>query len=153
MRLQDTDVPPFLPSCVNNSISIAQEDPLHGVWMAIHELGSLKTNEWTIDSGCINHMISNRSTFVTFQPIKIIEVEIADEKGLLATGKGDILIRLDSGKPITVRDVFYVLGLGSRLNLLSSGQLADRAITTFFEKDSVVLAHSGTTIAKVGEQG
>lgn len=90
----------------------------------------------------------HRSTFINFQPIKEIDIEIADGKTVPATGKGDVRICLDSGRSITVKGVFYVPCLGSRVNLLSTGQLADKGITMFFEKNGVTLDHKATTVAK-----
>ncbi|KAL0540527.1 hypothetical protein IC582_020535 [Cucumis melo] len=102
---------------------------------------------WYIDSGCSNHMIGNRSIFVTLDESFQSEVKTGDNTRLQVKGQGDILVKTKKGiKRVT--SVFYVPGL--KYNLLSIDQLLQRGLKVSFQGDICAINdQAGVLIAKV----
>ena len=75
-------------------------------------------NDWLIDSGASKHMIGFKESFV-----KLLEhesphkVKHGDEYQYSIKGSGESSYKLDSGKPMTMKEVLFVPGL--KKNLLS----------------------------------
>ena len=73
---------------------------------------------WLIDSGASKHMTGFRESFVKLSehnsPHK---VKLGDDYQYLIKGSGESSYKLDSGKSIKMKDVFFIPGL--KKNLLS----------------------------------
>ena len=106
--------------------------------MAVHTVNNSYSDSWTVDSACSNHMTANKAIFVSLKPIYNVSITIADGKKVQAEGMGDVQIKLN-GKRTSIYRVYYVPGLGTGINLISTAQLADRGIKIVIGKDGIQL--------------
>ena len=94
--------------------------------------------DWILDTGASKHLCANKELFH--------QIEDADDgecvfMGNSATagvlGKGKILLKLTSGKTLSLSDVLYVPSL--RRNLISGSCLNRAGLKLVFEADKVVI--------------
>ncbi|GMI83726.1 hypothetical protein HRI_002041900 [Hibiscus trionum] len=66
--------------------------------------------EWVVDSGVTRHICDNRNVFTSYTPVKEGEesVYLGDFRTTSLLGKGKVMLKLTSGKTLTLSDVFYV---------------------------------------------
>ncbi|XP_035829964.1 uncharacterized protein LOC118479518 [Helianthus annuus] len=72
---------------------------------------------WFIDSGCSNHMIGSRNSFVSFDDTFTLDVILGDKKKVAVKGKGTIKVYTSSTSFKLLDDVYYAPQL--EYNLLS----------------------------------
>lgn len=77
---------------------------------------------WTVDPACSIHITTNREVFVSLRPIYNISITIANGKKKRTEGMGDVVVELGTYKT-SIHQVYYVPGLGKKVNFLSSAPL------------------------------
>jgi hypothetical protein len=77
---------------------------------------SSQCEDWFIDSGATNHMCSKEELFNNLRASEEFTVTVADDRKVLAQGKGGVVISTKYGVK-TISDVMYVPDL--KTNLLS----------------------------------
>ena len=91
------------------------------VIVAVISQVNIATNskEWAIDSGATRHICGDRSAFTSYTPVRDEEenVFMGDSRTTPVLGKGKVLIKLTSGKVLSLNDVLYVPKI--RVNLVS----------------------------------
>lgn len=82
-------------------------------------------SRWILDSGCSNHMSSQRDNFTNIRPTTL-KISTAGQEVIEAAGIGDIPVEVYNGqkwKRATLKDVLYVPALSEAYNLFSLSQL------------------------------
>lgn len=87
-------------------------------------------NLWVVDSGCSNHMTSDKKKFIKLEDWNGGSVRFRDNSSIKIKGKGTLNI----DEKLKEKDVYYVEGL--KHNLLSVSQMCDKGYKFTF--DSVV---------------
>ena len=109
-----------------------------------------KNSSWILDSGATQHMCNDRSQFINFQPMST-SITIADSKKMKAIGKGNINVRTNKGKFITLKNVLYVPKLSQ--NLLSiCCAMKNTNIRFDFQKRSCNIFYKNDHIAETNYQ-
>ncbi|XP_075491105.1 uncharacterized protein LOC142529455 [Primulina tabacum] len=115
----------------------------------ISEINLVGSNprEWWIDTGATRHVCSDKEMFAT------LEESMNGEKlfmGNSATsdikGQGKVVLKMTSGKELTLNNVLYVSNI--RKNLLSGSLLNKHGFRIVFESDKVILLKSGMFVGK-----
>ena len=99
------------------------------------------THDWTIDSGCTNHMYFDKEEFVDYQPFRA-GITIADGNTVWAMGRGTVemewLLPDGSSKSVSLTDVLHVPGL--TCGLFSISQATRKGLgVTFLGDDCKIL--------------
>jgi hypothetical protein len=118
-------------------------------WIASTFRTTTDKRGWVLDSGCTQHMTPNKDYFRDYQRWNI-KVIVANDDKLETAGQGTIKIKYEN-RDISIPDVLHVPNLGC--NLLSVSQLAERGITTKFEKDKAELRRGDKVLAVARRQG
>ena len=116
---------------------------------------SLK-NGFLLDSAATQHMCNDPSKFISIENCTENKVLVGDGKSLNVSGKGDILLNLDSGKgnvtKCRLKDVLYVPKLSH--NLLSVPKISEKGKSIIFSRNSCNIIDGKKTVAfgrKVGK--
>jgi hypothetical protein len=100
-----------------------------------------------INSGASSHMIGVREYFSRLQEEEMdLVIEMGNNAKCRATCHGTVTFQRESGKPLMVRDVLYVLGMTK--NLISVSALEDMGYMVSFQ-DGQVSSGPRTPGAKV----
>ncbi|RVW87884.1 Retrovirus-related Pol polyprotein from transposon TNT 1-94 [Vitis vinifera] len=103
--------------------------------------------EWWIDTGATRHVCSDKKMFSIFEPIENREKVFM---GNFATseikGQGKVILKMTSGKELTLTNVLYVPEI--RKNLVSGSLLNNHGFRLVFESNKVVLSKSGMYVGK-----
>ncbi|KAL4291178.1 hypothetical protein GQ457_14G012020 [Hibiscus cannabinus] len=83
-----------------------------------------KKNLWYLDTGCINHMCGDRSTFSELDETFQTTVKFEDNSLVSIQGRGKVKIQTKFSSIQSISNVFYVPDL--KINLLSVGQLQEK---------------------------
>ena len=95
---------------------------------------------WYLDNGASFHMTGNRDLFSDFDGKDLKQkIEFGDDERYRATRISTITFQRESGAPLTLRDVMYVLGL--KKNSVSVAMLEHRGYDVIFSKGKVFLHH------------
>lgn len=87
----------------------------------------LNSETWYVDTGCSNHMSSNKSSRVNLNKnFKSVE-KFGNESSVEVMGIGDVRNKTRNEFVETIANVFYIPEL--KTNLLSAGQLEDKGYT------------------------
>jgi transposase InsO family protein len=95
---------------------------------------------WYVDSGATQHMTCQKEWFQTFESIPPRQVALGDDYVLEAVGRGEVLLKLESGdnqELARLTEVLFVPDL--TVNLLSVRRLVDRNIRVEFDAESSCL--------------
>ena len=99
-------------------------------------------NEWWIDTGATRHVCSDKNMLSTFEPIETREnVYMRNFAISEIKGQGKVVLKMTSGKELTLTNVLYVPKI--RKNLVSSSLLNSHGFRFLFELDKFVLSKSG----------
>lgn len=90
------------------------------------------SNEMMIDSGASEHVVNDVRFFETIEPIQGIQVELANDTVVTATGKGTVPVDV-SGSRIPLTNVHYIPDL--KMNLLSCTRLDGDGITSVISRN------------------
>ena len=112
--------------------------------------------EWIVDSGATCHVCHDNSLFSELQNLeKPLDIVLGDGRTLKATGRGTVILILESGslrRKCKFNDVLYVSEL--TYNLLSVSKAVDKGISFTFSENECVIKDSQqkliTTATKVG---
>lgn len=131
----------------------ADKEEENRLFMACFHSNENMNGIWFLDSGCSNHMTSEKSSFQCLDESIKMQVKLGDDKQLHVEGKGTIAITTSSGKTKYLDDVFYVPKLAH--NLLSVGQLMQKGYAIMFDDDCCIIRDkkSNHIIAKVHMAG
>ncbi|XP_050914861.1 uncharacterized protein LOC127129779 [Lathyrus oleraceus] len=77
----------------------------------------VESNIWFLDSGCSNHMTSQKVWLVDFEESKKSKIKLVDSSSLQAEGTGNIVIQRSNGVKALIKVILYVPGM--KCNLLS----------------------------------
>nr|XP_048328416.1 uncharacterized protein LOC125422019 [Ziziphus jujuba var. spinosa] len=103
---------------------------------------SKKAKEWWIDTDATRHVCSNKNLFTSFKLTKDGEKLFI---GNFATSKiqrdGKIVLKMTSGKKLTLNNVLYVLDI--RKNLVFGSILSKHDFYLVFESDKVIFSKYG----------
>ena len=103
--------------------------------------------EWWIDTGVTRHVCSDRGLFTSFETVSNGEKLIM---GNYATseieGQRKVILKMTSGKELTLNDVLYVPEI--RKNLVSGSRLNKHGFRMVFDSDKVVLSKNEMYVGK-----
>lgn len=76
------------------------------------------SGEWWIERGVARHAFFDRDMFTTYEMIQIGHTLLMGNMANSATkGKGNVNLKITSGKQLTLKDVLYVLEIRNNLVL------------------------------------
>ncbi|RVW62815.1 Retrovirus-related Pol polyprotein from transposon TNT 1-94 [Vitis vinifera] len=110
-------------------------------------LVSSNPKEWWIDTSATRHVCSDKKMFSTFEPIENGEkVFMGNSATSEIKGQGKVILKMTSGKELTLTNVLYVPKI--RKNLVSGSLLNNHGFRLVFESNKVVLSKSGMYVGK-----
>ena len=117
---------------------------LSAVVSEVNLIGS-NPKEWWIDTGATRHVCSDKNMFASFDPIgeKLFMGNSATSD---IRGQGKVILKMTSGKSLTLNNVLYVPEI--RKNLVSGSLLNKHGFRMVFESDKVILSKSGMFVGK-----
>ena len=122
------------------------EIDLTAVISEVNLVGS-NPKEWWIDTGATRHVCSDKMMFSTFEPIERGEkVFMGNSATSDIKGQGKVVLKMTSGKELTLTNVLYVPEI--RKNLVSGSLLNSYGFLLVFESDKFVLSKSGMYVGK-----
>ncbi|XP_050875195.1 uncharacterized protein LOC127078813 [Lathyrus oleraceus] len=101
------------------------------ILMVATHLALEKENVWYLDTGCRNHMTSNKNWFIKFDESIRRSICFADNNMVTSKGICNIRMKKKDGHEATIKDVLYVPSMAG--NLVSLGQLLDKNYTMKLE--------------------
>ena len=102
--------------------------------------------EWHYDSGATRHICSERGMFQTYQASTNQKVYMENSSTSEVAGTGKVILRLTSGKDLTLNNVLHVPDI--RRNLLSGILLNRHGFEVNFKSDKLVLSKNGVYLGK-----
>lgn len=93
---------------------------------------------WILDSGCSNHMCSNKEWFFEFDDKFRRTVKLGDNSKMMAMGKGHIKLNI-KGITQVFTEVYFIPELKN--NLLSIGQLQEKQLAILIKDDKCRVYH------------
>ena len=97
--------------------------------------------EWWIDTGAFRHVCSTKEMFTSFEPLNGEKVFIKNSDSSAVEGQRKMLLKMTSGKQLTLNNVMYVPEISK--NLVSGSLLNKHGFRMIFESDKVILSKSG----------
>ena len=94
------------------------------------------------------HICANRDAFTSYTPVRGNEkvVYLGDSHTAQVLGKGKVMLKLTSGKTLTLNDVLYVPNI--RPNLVSGVILGKMGVKVSFESDKIVMTKNNIFVGK-----
>ena len=122
------------------------EDDLCAIISELNLVGS-NPMEWFYDTGATRHICSNRDLFTTYKKSESEEkLFMGNDSTSKVEGVGKVLMRMTSGKDLTLNNVLHVPDI--RKNLISGTLLSKHGFGINFVSDKLVLAKNGVFIGK-----
>ena len=115
----------------------------------VSEVNLVNSNprEWLIDTGSTRHICSDRSLFKAFEQLTTGEkLFMGNSATSEIEGQGKVILKMTSGKELTLNNVLYVPDI--RKNLVSGSLLNKHGFRMVFESDKVVLSKSGMYVGR-----
>ena len=114
----------------------------------VSEVNMIGSNpkEWWIDTGATRHVCTNKDLFTTFEKVEGEKMFMGNSASSAIEGQGKVLLKMTSGKTLTLNDVLYVPEI--RKNLVSGSLLNKHGFRMVFESDKVILSKSGMYVGK-----
>ena len=84
--------------------------------------------------------------FTPFEPLNVKKIFIGNSTSFAVEGQGKVLLKMTSGKQLTLNNVLYVPEI--RKNLVSGSLLNKHGFRMVFESDKVILSKSGMYVEK-----
>lgn len=110
--------------------NVADQDEEDQMFVATCFSTTISFESWLIDSGCTNHMASDKALFKELKLSKVIKVRIGNGGYLPTKRIGTVAITTSSGTK-TISNVLYVPDIYQ--NLLSVGHLLEKGFKISFE--------------------
>ena len=117
--------------------------------IVISEVNLIGSNpkEWWIGTGVTCHVCFDKKMFFTFEPVETWEkVFMRNSATSDIKGQGKVVLKMTSGKELTLTNVLYVLEILK--NLVSGSLLNSHGYQLVFESNKFVLSKDGTYIGK-----
>ncbi|KAL0368431.1 UNVERIFIED_CONTAM: Retrovirus-related Pol polyprotein from transposon TNT 1-94 [Sesamum calycinum] len=102
--------------------------------------------EWWIDTGATRHICSDKEMFSTYTPINGRKLFMGNSATSNIVGIGNVVLKMTSGKELTVIDVLHVPDI--RKNLVSGSLLVKSGFRLVFESNKFVLTKNNHFIGK-----
>ena len=103
--------------------------------------------EWWIDTGASRHICSDKATFSSLVASDAGEkLYMGNSATSTIEGEGTVILKMTSGKNLTLKNVLYVPDI--RKNLVSGSLLSKHGFRIVIESDKVVLSKSGMFVGK-----
>lgn len=103
--------------------------------------------EWWIDTGATRHVCCDKNMFSTYQEINHGEqLFMGNASTSTVQGIGNIVLKMTSGKELTLNNVLHVPDI--RKNLVSGSLLVRNGFRAVFEANKVVLTKNGMYVGK-----
>ena len=137
----------------SSSSCVPNEENSHVLfYMSSDEKRKVDTS-WCIDSGASQHMTNNKELIEQYNEFISPEiVRLGDNREVLAYGKGNVLVKVNSDggyKSAELVDVLYVPALAK--NLFSVSAVTKRGLTMSFERNKCVILNDEGTILGSGK--
>ena len=105
------------------------------------------TNDWWVDTGATRHICSDNKMFSTYQSVGYVEqLFMRNSSTSKVEGKGKVVLKMSSGKELTLNDVLHVPDI--RKNLVSGSLLSKNGFQLVFESDKFLLTKNGMLVGK-----
>ena len=130
-----------------NEISYGLSDmDLCAVVSEVNLVGS-NPQEWWLDTGATKHVCSDKNMFTTYQKNHLEEnMYMGNSSMAKVEGQGKIVLKMTSGKELTLNNVMHVPEI--RKNLVSGSMLSKNGFKIVFESDKFVLSKFGNYVGK-----
>ncbi|KAL0347056.1 UNVERIFIED_CONTAM: Retrovirus-related Pol polyprotein from transposon TNT 1-94 [Sesamum calycinum] len=102
--------------------------------------------EWWIDTGATRHICSDKEMFSTYTPINGRKLFMENSATSNIVGIGNVVLKMTSGKELTLIDVLHVPDI--RKNLVSGSLLVKSGFRLVFESNKFVLTKNSHFIGK-----
>ena len=105
------------------------------------------TKEWWVDTRATRHICSNKKMFSSYEAINDGEqLFMGNSSTSKIEGKGKVILKMTSGKELTLNDVLHVPEIQN--NLVSGSLLSKKGFRLIFESDKFVFTKSGIYVGK-----
>lgn len=106
-----------------------------------------RSNDWIIDTGATKHICADRNAFFNYLTVESGDlVYMGSSHTSRVIGKGQVVLKLSSGKPLMLKDVLHVPDI--RRNLVSVLLLNRASLKLSFEAGKVVITKSDVYVGK-----
>nr|CAN82978.1 hypothetical protein VITISV_023328 [Vitis vinifera] len=129
----------------NNSMEAKANMNLSAVVSECNIVGN--TKEWWVDTGATRHICSNKWMFSTYKPVEQNEeLFMGYSSSSKVEGRGKVILKMTSGKELTLNDVLHVPDI--RKNLVSRSLLSKNGFKLVFVSDKFVLTKNEMFVGK-----
>lgn len=104
------------------------------------------TREWWVDTSATRHICANKTMFSSYQAVDGEELFMGSSSTSKVEGLGKVVLKMTSGKELTLNDVLHVPDI--RKNLVSGSLLSKRGFRLVSESDKFILNKSGMYLGK-----
>ena len=105
------------------------------------------TKEWWMDTGSTHHVCIDHNLFSSYHPVDNgEEIFIGNSSTSKVVGKGKVILKMTSGKKLTLNDLLHVPDI--RKNLVSCSLLSKNGFKLVIEFDKFVLTKNGMYVGK-----
>ena len=105
------------------------------------------TKEWWVDTRATCHVCSKKKMFSTYNPMGNGEkIFMGNSSTSKIEGNGKIVLKMTTGKSLTLKDVLHVLDI--QQNLVFRSLLSNNGFKLVFESDKFSLFQSGIYVGK-----
>ena len=119
---------------------------LSAVVSEVNFIGS-NTKEWWVDTGATRHVCSDKKMFSSYQTIDNGEqLFMGNSSSSKVEGQGKVVLKMTSGKELTLNDVLHVPDI--RKNLVSGSLLSKKGFKLVFVSDNFILTKNGMYVGK-----
>ena len=103
--------------------------------------------EWYVDTGATRHICSNKWMFSTYKPVENDDqLFMGNSSSSKVEGRGKIVLKMTSGKELTLNEVLHVPDI--RKNLVSGSLLSKNGFKLVFVSDKFVLTKNDMFVGK-----
>ena len=112
----------------------------------VNFIGS-STKEWWVDTWATRHVFSDKKMFSSYQSIDNGEqLFMGNSSSSKVEGQGKVVLKMTSGKELTLNDVLHVPEI--RKNLISGSLLSKKGFKLVFVSDNFILTKNGIYVGK-----
>ena len=104
------------------------------------------TKKWWVHTRATRHICSDKKMFSSYEAINDEQLFMGNSSTSKVEGKGKVILKMTSGKELTLNDVLHVPEI--RKNLVSGSLLSKKGFRLVFESDKFVLTKSGIYVGK-----
>ena len=112
----------------------------------VNFIGS-NTKKWWVDTGATRHVCSDKKMFSSYQTINNGEkLFMGKSFSSKVEGQGNVVLKMTSGKELTLNDVLHVPEV--RKNLVSGSLLSKKGFKLVFVSNNFILTKNGMYVRK-----